>query len=513
VRSCQRRQLERGGTALSADFPAFTLTRPEKDETREHALPSGATNCLLLALAKPFCAMSMVVARLDVEVVRARALEAAAAAAAGAFSGGGGRLLRVGGRRANPNPNPYVVLRVNDLTVRSETRAGTCDPLWNAAFRMTLLTVHDALRVRVYDEDSAAAKMLGLRRGDGFLGGTTIPLLALKNSTTKRGAQSRGGDAYFVEGWFPLTKDEVALDRLAPTPPPPTTTTPTPSTTKKTNTVGTPAALGEVYLRLRLTTTWTGEVMSRFTPFPESLFANPIEPPPLDIDVLYRQLNRCLAYLYPLLDGVAAFTNLLNWKVYWKSCLCLCIMVALSLRADLVPLFLHGMLLRHLAWSKATKSMRLQSHLRNKVLRGEEGEGKEETEIEEEEEEEEAGLGTTVAALMLLCPGWLKETLRGTQASLDTLANALDMCHGMLHWKEENTTWGIVGATVVSAMVFYWVRFSTWLQLLGVTFLLSGTSVFRLAVMLLSGTAGEISGRLLQGPSIELWLRREEKVE
>ena len=124
----------------------------------------------------------------------------------------------------------------------------------------------------------------------------------------------------------------------------------------------------------------------------------------------------------------------------------------------------------------------------------------------------EAGLGTTVAALMLLCPGSLKETLRGAQASLETVADGLDFVHGTLNWKEENTTWGVVGATVVSAAVFQWVHFSTWLQVLGVTFLLSGTSAFRLAIMLLSGTAGEISGRLLKGQSVELWLERDESL-
>ena len=262
--------------------------------------------------------------------------------------------------------------------------------------------------------------------------------------------------------------------------------------------------------------------MSRFTPFPVSLMVSPVKLPPLDVDILYHNLNRCLAYLYPVLDAVASFSDLLHWKTYWKSFLCLFAMAVMSLRTDLLPLFFHGMLLHHLLWSKVSKTMRSESHVRNLVLHGDDcatGVRGEDLQVcvasaskkgddggDSKDDNGEAKLGATVSALMLLCPGWLKETLRQAQASLGATADGLDMVHGMLTWKDDNVTWGVVGATVLSGLLFYAVHISTWLQFLGVAFLLSGTSGFQLVIMLLAGTAGEISEKLLQGPSIDQWL-------
>ena len=486
----QREQLERGALALGAEWPAYTLTK----DAAEEPLPNAA----ITLFSKPFCAMTMVVARLDIEIVRARGLEAMDTHMIG-----------------NNSSDPYVTLQVNDLKARSSTRLNTCDPVWNDTFRLTILNPHDSLRLRVYDEDNAAKKIIGLGQEDDFLGGLTIPLLAIKQRRIQRIKEDEDGPESpptYVEGWFPLTKDKEALDRLSPRPP------------KSGSDSG---SFGEIYLRLRLSSTRAGEIMSRFTLFPDSLMTSPVELPPLDLDVLYRNLNRCLAYLYPLLNLVSTFSDLLSWRVYWKSLLCLAIMVTLSLRTDLLPLFFHIVLLLQLSWNKAQKQMLAESLIRNQVLRGDvsvpvaikaEGQMHQSgfgdklesaaTSVKAsktESDENEASMGPTVSALMLLCPGWLKETLRGAQATLKTVADALDMVHELLTWKNERITYGFSVGIIISAIVFYVVHFSAWLHLIGLVFLLSGTSFFQLVILLLSGAAGSI-GDVLQPPSIDDWI-------
>ena len=108
---------------------------------------------------------------------------------------------------------------------------------------------------------------------DDFLGGVSIPLLALQaasgNESTTTSSSQNQNQKMFVEGWFPLTKDEHVLfegTSISTAAAAAAASLPVAEKTSGGNSGGSTTGHGEVYIRARVTTTTLSTFVSSIVP-------------------------------------------------------------------------------------------------------------------------------------------------------------------------------------------------------------------------------------------------------
>ena len=187
----EKAKLKRLNCDIDPATPSFSLL------TDTNTIPS--TPLWMLPFRPMFNAMS--VGTLDLEIVQARNLEASD--------------FNLIGKNTS---DPYATVTINNLTVQTKTISSNVNPIWNSCYRISLNQVYDVVRVRIYDEDAMPGipegiplgqlgnelfqklDVLGFNQND-FLGGVSVPLLAFVPNNKE----------LYVEGWFPLTKNETHL--------------------------------------------------------------------------------------------------------------------------------------------------------------------------------------------------------------------------------------------------------------------------------------------------------------
>ena len=420
----QRTQLDKYQRTGSCgeEIPSFTLTELGQN------VPS--TPWWMLPLRPMFSQMS--VGTLDLEIVSARNLKASDFNLIGANTS-----------------DPYCTIEVNNCTMKTKTVPQNLNPIFNQCYRVSLNQLYGHIRLRVYDEDMLDA--------DDFLGGVTIPLLSLipDNTTNTNHTQ-------YVEGWFELCTNEQELyDGSIP-----------PTFNEKQVDLHSNSEeddeeedegfqRSEILIRARVTTNVMSKLMSSMVPVKDPLNIYTASPT-FDIDLLWSHLNRCLSFVYPVLDSLSSWQRLRRWEQTKESFLCVCVLLFLSVYSLYIPLYLHVAVLRYMLRVKnvknrlnlrpnemeeeltekpekqtAEKPTLLIAALRRKRRQESRGGGelideaksvlktkalkrntqtktkrKMKEEENEEEEKEDGGFGIVVHSLLAFMPSGLKETVR-----------------------------------------------------------------------------------------------------
>ena len=298
--------------------------------------------------------------------------------------------------------------------------------------------------------------------------------------------------------------------------------------------------LGEIYIRARVTTNLLSkcvssvcEVATPINHYPKTVF---------NIDVLWKNVERCLSFVYPVLDVVSNVQTLTQWENTLNSSICFITMMVLSWYSSYIPLYVHYLILKYMYRNK--KMLQLEQEKKEKEKRKtmfnnksksgilsealrksrhysnttettmhntkDRQEKKEEEEKKKKEEKNENGFGNAIHLLLKLMPHSLKETLTWTQDILGTVANGLEYVDGLFKWKNRTVSWSIFIFFMFSSMFFVWSDADVWSGWLGVLFVISGTTPFTIGMTTFVGLVTTIS-TLASPPLIVSWIQEKRK--
>lgn len=471
--------------------------------------------------------------------------------------------------------DPYCTIEINNLLIKSKIIHENNHPVWNQCWRISLNQLYDIIRIRVYDDDinvmnvmNDVTKTIGLSSSkhestesgsataaaaaaantttngavntcvsstDDFLGGVSIPLLALEEND-------------YVEGWFPLTKNEDALLNGTPEEPMIEKSSETSSETTATTSSTPPTKYGEIYVRAKITTNTLSKVISSLVP--TSVPIDYSTPTKFNVDLLYKYLMLNLEYLiYPLWNVYYVMLDIMMWKSMAYSSFTFTVLIFLSIYNDYIIIYIHIKLILYMWNVKKEKDKRMimvensqkkkidllseallkqrsnenggsiiekkkkvTTHsTKSKVITDGGGEGG----VEEEEEEEE-GFGLVVHSLFLLMPTYTKENLIWSQDLLKSSSIGLIYLYNLFHWggesneKTNDTMTMYIFVTLCASLFVFSIGYgnmNTILLLLGLFYLLSGTVLYSIVVTALVGIVKTIMN-IISPPKIKLWLKR-----
>ena len=311
--------------------------------------------------------------------------------------------------------DPYSGGRPNRWDAHSSQRYGhqhetehqvrTLAPEWNTPDDVFLLRVkhpNDVLLVEVFDRDTFTS--------DDFLGRVRVPVGALRN-----------GEA--AAEWLQLTDHK---DR--------------------------PRA-GAIHLELIFSYSQIGRFFSHFdrAPPPEPGQPEPWETVGFDIDELYVNAQRVMAYLTPPLNAFWELQDLFSWRVPPLSAFWLGTWIFLCLYPRLLLCAVHLKVLRYIYGQYVIHEVRalpaLQTHhgastaaaAESSIFKG---------------GDDEDHLGGAVKSVANLLPSSYTETLQWLQWLFGYIADSFDTIDDLFKWKDRTNSIALVAVVVISSVLF-----------------------------------------------------------
>ena len=419
------------------------------ESSRKRPLPTGYS----MMFQPEFGTKKMAIGYLDITVIGANNLIAVDRP-----------LLIVAGESTS---DPYCQVSLDDRDQETQTRTvnKNINPNWSYSTTLVITNPASTLFLRVIDEESG---VLDVGHSDVPLAELRISLSTLPYNET-------------IEGWFALSPPSGGVTPINQ-----------PSSGDSADSAESATSVdcqwGQINLRMRYATTPSSQFYSGFLPPPP---APEVPVLPFSADLAYTNLNRCLEYLWPILDVVWSLMDIQSWVSPLRSIIFIMLWWLLCRNYYWIPIADHVYLI--VKMSMEFVRLHIQNHPHGASVVDKLRKTIRPTEVElKEEVDNSLGPFLDKVAMYLIGQGQA-DSLQSTQNFLGSFADSLDVLNNYLTWKHRDTSKKMLIGLLFSCCLFALMPFHYWLLFASLWIMTSNTRPYALVMYTLNGLARSVS--------------------